>query len=32
MNNNKIVIPKKIQMKMIEFFWTTSIPRMINDK
>lgn len=29
MNNEKIVIPKCIQAKMIEFFLRTSIPKMI---
>ncbi len=31
-NTDRIVLPKKIQEKMIEFFWKTSIPRMLNEK
>ncbi len=31
-NTNKIVLPKKIQQKMVAFFWKTSIPRMLKEK
>ncbi len=28
-NKDKIILPKKLQIKMIEFFWKTSIPKML---
>lgn len=31
-NNEKIVLPKTLQLKMLEFFMKTSIPRKIKDK
>ena len=29
-NEENVILSKKIQRKIIEFFWRTSIPRMLN--
>jgi len=31
-NNKKIVLPKKLQIKMLNFFMKTSIPRKIREQ
>lgn len=31
-SNKKIVLPKELQIKMLEFFLKTSIPRIANEK